>query len=66
MPEFKVWRDQVCLLELDNIEDMKMNALALSEADIKAVILYELKIKTLFKKCFDVAKDSEELEKEEK
>lgn len=43
---------------------MKLNALALSEAEIKAVILYELKIKTLFQKCFKTAEEAEELEKE--
>jgi len=44
-------------LELDNIESLKANALLMSEADLKATILYEIKIKQLFKRCFDIAKE---------
>ena len=39
--------------ELEVIEQAKANALAMSEAELKAVILYEAKIKYLFNKMFE-------------
>jgi len=49
---FKVWRDSYVLPELETIEVAKTKVLEMSEAEIKALILYEAKIKYLFNKMF--------------
>jgi len=51
---FKVWRDSYVLPELEVIETAKTKVLEMSEAEIKALILYEAKIKYLFKKMFEI------------
>jgi len=61
--DFQIWRDQVVKPELEKIEQAKLNVLALSEADVKAMILYELSIKGLFVKAFEQAVIQRELER---
>ena len=51
--EFRVWRDNYVLPELEQIETAKTKVLEMSEAEIKALVLYEAKIKYLFNKMFD-------------
>jgi hypothetical protein len=63
-PDFLRWRDEVAKSELDRIEQMKHEALALSEAEVKAVILYEIYLKELFIRSFERAAVLKEMENE--
>ena len=53
LESFRTWRDVYILPELEEIDKAKSQVLSLSEADIKALILYESKIKYLFNRLFD-------------
>ena len=53
-PAFMTWRDSYVLPELETIEVAKTKVLEMSEAEIKALILYEAKIKYLFNKMFEI------------
>ena len=64
-PDFKKWRDLVAKPEKDKINDAKRNVVGLPEADVKALILYELYIEDLFYKSFERAKVQKELERKE-
>lgn len=50
---FQIWRDYYVKPELEEIEKAKTQVLSLSEADVKALILYEGKIKYLFNRMFE-------------
>ena len=47
-PVFRQWRDEAEASFLNEIESAKLSVLTMSEADVKALILYEAKIKPLF------------------
>ena len=53
LKEFRVWRDNYILPELEEIELTKTKVMTMTEAEIKALILYEAKIKYLFNKMFE-------------
>jgi len=50
--EFHIWKDFYALAELEKIEIQKKNIMGKSEAEVKALILYETFIKDLFKNMF--------------
>ena len=52
--EFRAWRDSYVLPELEQIEIAKAKVMEMTEAEIKAIILYEQKIKYLFNKIFEI------------
>jgi len=64
--EFREWRELVEAPELEKIRQMKINVLGLSEADVKAMIIYENLVTGMFRGVFDQARLQVELEEEQK
>lgn len=64
--EFREWRDLIEAPELEKIRQMKMNVLGLTEADVKAMIIYENLVTDLFRGMFDRTRVHIKLEKDQK
>jgi len=62
LEEFQLWKDTVVGPELTNIEVAKQGILKLTEAEAKALILYEMKIKSMFDVIFKVAQETKDTE----
>jgi hypothetical protein len=62
-PTFRKWRDATEAVFMKEIDLAKENCLNLDEANLKALILYEAKIKRLFG-AFRDAKELQKVEKE--
>jgi hypothetical protein len=60
---FKVWRDRVCLPILEQIDYQKRSVVEMSEANLKALIMYENLVKELFKKLFENVREIEKNER---
>lgn len=62
--EFREWRDKVAKPELQIIEDKLRHPLEMSEANLKALVLYQVFVKDLFYRVFENLAIQNQLEKE--
>jgi len=59
---FRLWRDEVCLPVLDQIEAQMATPLELTEANLKALVMYRNLVSSLFEGIFKQIRTQKEID----
>ena len=66
LEEFRTWRDKVVCPILRQVKNEKRKALEMSEANLKAIVMYENFLEELFSKIFEDVRVIDRIEQEAK